>query len=108
MAALPTSQAVDAGTAPAFGATSASDTIEVGNGNNVLAEYKNSSGTDVHVTFVAPGNLEYGEPYPDHIVTVPGSGTALVPVRRDYSDGGRATVTTADSASLTVRVLKVG
>jgi hypothetical protein len=99
---------VDAGTAPTFGAVSASDTVEVGNGLNVLAEYKSSSGSVTHVTFVAPGNTNYGEPLPDHTVAIPANGTVLVPVRRDYSDGGRATVTTTDNASLTVRVIKVG
>jgi hypothetical protein len=107
MADLATNQVVDAGTAPAAVAASASDTVEVGNGRNVLVEYFNSSGSPVDITFAAVGTTDYGDDLPDHVVTVPANGSVLVPVRKDYSDAGRATVTTAGSASLTVRVFKV-
>ncbi|MGW0939109.1 hypothetical protein [Streptomyces sp. NPDC002666] len=115
MAALATQNVVAAGTAPTFGAASASDTAEVGNGYNTFAVYRNSGATPATVTVVAPGNTSYGEPNPDPDFTLAdGSGTPTevwVPLRKEYDSGdgnGRATITVSPATDVTVAIVRVG
>ncbi|WP_406527382.1 hypothetical protein [Streptomyces sp. I8-5] len=115
MAALATQNIVAAGTAPTFGAASASDTAEVGNGYNTFAVYRNSGAASVTVTVAAPGNTSYGEPNPDPDFTL-GDGSsnpteAWVPLRKEYDAGdgsGRATITVSPATNVTVAIVRVG
>lgn len=121
MAALSTQELVDAGTAPTLsGAASTSDTAEVGNGHNTFLVVTNGDAAAHVVKIVAPGNTNYGQPNPDPAITVAASGTAWIPLRKEYADAanagvGRCTVntfaadgTTADATSVTVAVVRVG
>lgn len=117
MAALVTQPLVDAGTKPTFGAVSASDTAEVGNGSNVFYVIKNGDGTNAKtVTITVPGNTTYGEAAPDKVVTVALSSEAWIPLRKEYTDGavagpGRCTIAvtgTGGLGSVTAAVVKVG
>lgn len=113
MAALTTQNVVNAGTAPTFGAASASDTVEVGNGRNTFVVYKNGHATLPRtVTVTVPGNTSYGAANPDPAIVVPAVGEVWVPLRKEFDAGdgtGRATITASDSAAdLTVAVVRVG
>lgn len=115
MAALTTQKVVDAGTAPTFGNSSASDTAEVGNGRNTFLVYKNTGGSPAVITLVAPGTNAYGQANPDPQVTVPATnGEKWIPLRREYVDNtvagvGRCTVQATNSgATLQVAVVQVG
>lgn len=108
MAALATQTLVDAGTAPTFGATTASDTAEIGNGTNVFVVYRNDDASPHSVTVVAPGNTSYGVANPDPVIAVPANGQVWIPLRKAYDDGtGRATITGGDGNHLTVAVVRV-
>lgn len=111
MAALTTQNIVNAGTAPTFGAASASDTAEVGNGHNTFAVYKNTGASASVVTITVPGNTSYGEPLPDPAITVPiTTGEKWIPLRKAYdqADGtGRCIITATNVASLTVAVVRM-
>lgn len=110
MAALTTNQIVDAGTAPTFIQAGASDTAEIGNGHNTFVVYKNTTGSSVTITVVAPGNTDYGVAYPDPQISVPATnGERWIPLRNGYDDGtGRATLTTsAQDAGITVAVVRM-
>lgn len=112
MAALTTQHVVDAGTKPTFASAAASDTVEIGNGINTFAVYKNTSGSPVTVTVVVPGNTTYGQPNPDPALTLPATtGELWIPMRKAYDPGdgsGRATITTSAQTSVTVAVVQVG
>lgn len=117
MAALTTFQLVDAGTAPTFGAVSASDTAEVGNGLNTFYVIKNGDGTNAKtVTITVPGNEDYGQPKPDPAISVAANGEAWIPLRKAYSDAavagvGRCTIAvtgTGGLGSVTAAVVRVG
>lgn len=113
MTALTTSNLVDAGTAPSFVNSSASDTAEVGNGLNSFIVYRNTGGSAAVVTIAAPGNTTYGQPMPDPAITVPATtGEKWIPLRKEYDAGdgtGRATITATNSgATLQVAVVRLG
>lgn len=115
MADLVTRKLVDAGTAPTFGNSSASDTAECGNGKNTFVVYRNTGGSDAVVTIVVPGNTSYGQPEPDPAITVPATtGEVWIPLRKEYVDSGtagvgRCTITATNSgATLKVAVVQVG
>lgn len=112
MAALTTYDAVDAGTAGTAVAPSASDTIEIGTGHNIVAIYRNTGATPLVLTIVAPGNNEYGQPNPDPVITVPiTTGEKWIPIRKAYDPGdgtNRCTITaTGTAAGQTVQILRV-
>ncbi|WP_305781496.1 hypothetical protein [Nocardia nova] len=109
MAALPTQTLAVAGTAPTFGATSASDTAEIGNGSNTFAVYRNSTGSPIVVTAVQPGNDDYGTAKADPTFSVAASGgERWIPLRKSLDDGtGRATLTGGGDVGLTVAVVRV-
>lgn len=111
MAALSVQNIVDAGTAPTFAAAVASSTAEIGSGSNTFLVFKNTSATACNVTLVAPGNTDYGQPYPDATIALPiTSGELWLPLRKAYDDGtGSATVTTSAQASgITVALVRIG
>lgn len=113
MAALSTQNLVDAGTAPTFGNSSASDTAEVGNGLNTFVVYKNTGGSPAVVTITVPGNTSYGQPMPDPAITVAATnGERWIPLRKEYDAGdgsGRATLAATNSgATLQVAVVRLG
>jgi hypothetical protein len=113
MAALTTQNIVNAGTAPTFGNSSASDTAEVGNGQNTFIVYKNTGGSPAVVTITVAGNTAYGQPNPDPAITVAATtGEMWIPLRKEYdaADGtGRATITATNSgATLQVAVVRMG
>lgn len=116
MAALTTQKLVNAGTPPTFGAASASDTAEVGNGVNTFYVIKNGDAVNAKtVTITVPGNTTYGQPNPDPAITVPASGERWIPLRKEFYDSaagvGRCTIAvtgTGGLGSVTVAVVQVG
>lgn len=114
MAALATQKVVDAGTKPTFGAAAISDTAQVGNGINTFVIYRNTEAVAKVVTITAPGNTEYGQPFPDPAIALPATtGEIWIPMRKAYdpADGsGRATLTltTGTATGVTVAVVQVG
>ena|SRR5687768_2723345 len=117
MAALTTQSLVNAGTAPTFGAASASDTVEVGNGKNTFVVYRNSGAAAVEVEVVVPGNTSYGQATPNPTFALAdGSVTPTevwVPLRREFADAavagvGRATITVDVPTDVDVAVVRVG
>jgi hypothetical protein len=110
MAALTTQNIVDAGTAPTFGAAAASDTAEIGNGQNTFVVYK-TAGTSTNVTITAPGNNNYGQPNPDPVIALGATAEKWIPLRKAYDPGdgtGRATLTTSAQTAVTVAVVRMG
>lgn len=112
MAALTTQNIVDAGTAPTFGNSSASDTAEIGNGHNTFVVYKNTGGSASVVTITVLGNTSYGQPTPDPAITVPATtGEKWIPLRKAYDQGdgtGRAILSATNSgATLQVAVVRM-
>jgi hypothetical protein len=109
VAALSTQNIVDAGTAPTFGAAAASDTAEIGSGLNTFVVYKNTNAATRTVTITAPGNTDYGQPYPDPVLTLgANTGELWIPLKKDYDDGtGRATLTLSATPNVTVAVVRV-
>lgn len=115
MAALSTQNVVNAGTPPTFGAVSASDTAEVGNGRNTFYVIKNGDAVnDKVVTIEVLGTTDYGQPTPDPAITVPASGERWIPLRKAYDQGdgtGRAKIAvtgTGGLGSVTAAVVRVG
>lgn len=113
MAALTTQKLVDAGTPPTFGAASASDTAQVGNGSNTFVVYKNTSGGSVTLTITVPGTTSYGQPTPDPQITIANSAEKWIPLRREYADAavagvGRCTLSLSSATGVTVAVVQVG
>ncbi|MGW6255414.1 hypothetical protein [Streptomyces sp. NPDC055085] len=112
MAALTTYDAVDAGTAGTGTAPTASDTVDIGNGHNIVAIYRNTSATPLVLTIVVPGNTSYGQAQPDPVITVPiTTGEKWIPIRQAYDPGdgsNRATITaTGITSGQTVQILRV-
>ncbi|MGW2206756.1 hypothetical protein [Streptomyces sp. NPDC001774] len=105
MAALTTQNIVDAGTKPTFGAAAASDTAEVGSGQNVFVVYKNTDGNAKTITITAPGNTTYGQANPDPALTLGATtGELWIPMRKAYdaNDGsGRATLAVTGTGGVT-------
>lgn len=108
MATLAVQTIVDAGTATVLGASSASDRADVGSGTNMTLHYKSSSGSVTHVTVKGSGLNDYSVANPDNVVAIPANGEAQIPLHRsqDQGDGLGALITTADNASLTVKLVK--
>jgi hypothetical protein len=108
MAALSTQNIVDAGTKPTFGAASTSDTVEIGSGRNTFAVYKNTDATTEDITVVVPGNMAYGQPTPNPVLTIGATtGELWIPMRKEYDDGtGRATITMTSATGITVAVVR--
>lgn len=88
---------VDAGTAPTFAAPSLSDTVTTGS----LLVVKNASGASIDVTFVIPGNLPSGDPYPDHVIAVPAADERWIRVKDAFSPYTTAAVTFSSVTSIT-------
>lgn len=112
MAALATQNLVDAGTKPTFGAASASDTADVGNGRNTFVVYKNTDTNAKTVTITVPGNTEYGQPWPDPALALAANtGELWIPLRTYYDDGtNRATLAvtgTGGVTGVTVAVVRI-
>lgn len=112
MAALTTYDTLDTGVAQTAATPSASDTIEVGNGHNIVAIYRNTTATALVLTIVVPGNTSYGQPLPDPVITVPiTTGERWIPIRQAYDPGdgsNRVTITaTGLAAGQTVQILRV-
>lgn len=112
MAALTVNSVVDAGTAGATTAPSASDTVDIGNGHNTFLVYRNTGSTPLVLTVVAPGTNEYGQANPDPTITVPiTTGEKWIPIRKDYDpgDGSNAATVTATgvAAGQTVQAVRV-
>lgn len=112
MAALTTQLISDAGAAPTTANSSASDTAEIGNGHDTFVVYKNTGGSPAVVTITAPGNTDYGQPWPDPQITVPATnGEKWIPMRKAYDPGdgtGRATLSATNSgATLQVAVVRM-
>lgn len=112
MAALNAQSVVDAGTAPTFAASSASDTAPVGNGHNHVLVVRNDTGGAVTVTLSVPGNTTYGQPTPDPAIAVPDGEERWIPLRKEYANPsvagvGRCTVAFAGGTP-DVAVVKVG
>jgi hypothetical protein len=103
MAALSTQNIVNAGTKPTLAAAAASDTAEIGNGRNTFIVYKNTDSNAKTVTVTAPGNTEYGQPYPDPAIALPiTNGEIWIPLRKEYDDGtGRATLSVTGTGGVT-------
>jgi hypothetical protein len=113
MAALTTQDLVDAGTKPNFALNTptASDTVEIGNGMNIVAIYKNASGSPVTLTIATPGNTTYGVANPPNVIVIAATtGEAWVPMRKAYDQGtsnpGKALVTLSATTSVTVAVVR--
>lgn len=114
MAALPTQNIVNAGTAPTFGAAAASDTAAVGTGSNTFVVYRNTDSNAKVVTVVVPGNTEYGAANPDPAINLAANtGEVWIPLRKIYADEATARVTlnltgTGGATGVTVAVVKLG
>lgn len=122
MATLATQNLVNAGTAPTLtGAAATSDTALVGNGHDTFAYYANTDTVAHVVKIVAPGTNAYGQANPDPAITVAANtGTAWIPLRREYVDNavagvGRCTLqvfaadgTTPGATGVKVAIIKVG
>jgi hypothetical protein len=122
MAALTTQNIVDAGTAPTLtGAASVSDTVEVGNGHDTFLYVANTDSVNHVIKIVAPGVNSYGQANPDPAITVVATtGTAWIPLRREYANAavagvGRATVnafaadgTTPGATGVKYAVIRMG
>lgn len=111
MATLATHVLSDAGTAPTFVAASTSDKARINSGKDTFVVYKNASGSAVTVTIVAPGNTDYGQPYPDPAIVVAAAGERWIPMRKSYDPGdgtGLATLNLSLATSVTVAVVQVG
>jgi hypothetical protein len=101
--AITTRKIVQAGTAPAFAAPLASDTVEVG----TTLIVKNGSGAGITVTLVTPGNLPTGDAYPDKAYTVGAGAEAWIPVTGAYRqpDSNNAAVTFSSVTSVTATAI---
>lgn len=109
MAALTTQNIVYAGTAPTYGAASASDTAEVGPRNFVV--YKNTNATARVVTVDVPSSITpYTQANNNVTYALAGtSGELWIPLHSDYDTGtGTATVTLDFITNVTVAVVKAG
>lgn len=109
MAALTVQNIVNAGTKPNFALNTptASDTANVGSGDDTILIYKNGDGTATTVTITVPGQTSYGVNYPAVVISVAAAGEAWIPLRRAFDDGtGKCTVTTSKQTSLTVALVR--
>lgn len=112
MAALTTQNIVNAGTKPTLVAAASSDTASIGSGHNTFVVYKNTDSNAKVVTLTAPGNTDYGQPYPDPAIALPATtGEIWIPLRKEYDDGtGRAVLAvtgTGGVTGVTVAVVRV-
>lgn len=111
MADLDAQSVVDEGTAPTFAAAAASDTAPVGSGRNTFVVYRNGSAGSVDVTVTAPGETEYGQDWPDPVISVAAGEEAWIPLRKAYDAGdgsGRAALAVSDETDVTVAVVRLG
>lgn len=111
MAALTVRSILDAGTKPASQNSSASDSVDIGDGHNTFLRYVNTGGSDVVVTINVPGNTDYGQPNPDPAITVVATtGEVWIPIHKEYDDGNganTATVTVASGSGVTLQVTAI-
>lgn len=111
MTALTIYNVVDAGTAPTFVAASATQTVDIGSGHNTFVVVKNGDAASHAVTLTAPGNTDYGQPYPDPSISVAAGGEAWIPIRKAYDPGdgtNAATVAVAGTlTSVTISAVRV-
>lgn len=110
MAALVTKYLANSGVVPTLDAIAeASNTAEIGSGNNRFLVLRNSNAATRTVTIVVAGSTEYGEPWPDRSLTLPAdTGELWIPLRKDYADPntpGRCTVTLSATAGVTGAVV---
>lgn len=114
MAALTTQSLVHTGTPPTFAAAAASDTAEVGTGQNTFIVYKNTNATARTVTITLPATFT---PYTEATTStvtynlLDGSVTPTerwIPLHHDYAGSdGRATLTVAPAVTnVTVAVVR--
>src|SRR5437762_5647224 len=105
MAALTIQTIVDAGTKPTFGAATASDTAVIGSGLDSFVVYKNTDTNAKTITITAPGNTDYGQPFPDPALTLAANtGELWIPLRRAYDPGdgsGAATFAVTGTGGVT-------
>jgi hypothetical protein len=108
---LRTAQAiVNAGTAPALTAATASDTMAVT--PTSFARYVNTSSGSVTVTAITPGTLATGVAYPDTVYTLAAGNVTptevWIPLLKEYQDptnGNLATITTSSQTGVTMAVI---
>src|SRR5690348_14387870 len=99
---------VPAGTAPTFTAATASDTMDVNDGNSIFAVYRSTHSATITVTAVTPGTLATGDAYPDKVYTIPVGSVTMqevwVPILKEYFDStsGLATVTCSPVTAVTM------
>lgn len=112
MASLDTVSPSNSGAYPTLEAlVDLSNTVEVGNGSNVLLLLENTNAASRSVTIVVAGTTDYGAELPDKTFTLDATtGRLMIPIRRAYSDPnvpGRATVTVDAIEGVSAVVLKV-
>lgn len=110
MTALTIYNVVDAGTAPTFVAAAAGQTVDIGSGHNTFLVVRNADASAHAVTLTAPGNTDYGQPYPDPSISVAAGGEAWIPIRKAYDPGdgtNAAAITYAATTSVTVAAVRV-
>jgi hypothetical protein len=116
MAALTTQTLVNAGTPPTFAPAEVTDYVEVGNGQDTFAVYKNTNVATRTITVeMDHSTLETGVVYPSKVYTIAAdTGETWIPLRKIYIDTaeagiGRAVLNVSDSATdVTVAVVRVG
>lgn len=111
-APLTINEVVDAGTKPVSQNSSASDTVDLGDGKDTFLVYKNTGGSVAVVTIGVPGNTSYGQANPDPAISVAiTTGEVWIPLRKEYDDGSgnnTATITATNSgATLQVAAVRV-
>jgi hypothetical protein len=101
MALLTTQSPSVQGTAPTYGAVSASDTIIPDVGMFLIV--KNASGTADTVTIVIPGTTEFGSAMPDPTITVPiTTGERWILITPHMADPATSLVTVTHSQTTSV------
>jgi hypothetical protein len=111
MTALTLKHVLDAGTVPATQNSSASDTVDLGNGHNTFLVYTNTGGSPCSVVITPTVALDNGTLYPAKTWTVAATtGVQWIPIRKSYDDGSgnnTATVTCVSGSGATLQVVAV-
>jgi hypothetical protein len=108
VALLTTQSPTIAGTAPTYGAVSASDTI-ANVDDRMFLIVKNASGTVDTVTLAIPGSDQFGSPVPDPTITVPittGERWILLTPQMADPATGLVTVTHSQTTSVTCALVR--